>query len=454
MREKPLLIIPIETKVRELDAKLLLSVIALRKGFDVIIGAIQEMKYLVDLLDRGIYLDKAVTNTKFGHFFRYRKMGHKIAVLDEEGLVYFDADVYLQTRIHEKSFNYVSKLFTWGPEQAKVISSAVASSLAQRITVTGNPRFDLLRRELWKVYQSDVAARKGQYGRIILVNTNFGFVNRDTDTSALQKTFSNSPISKKRPGFYEGWTAAQKKVMCSFQEMLPLLRRHFPEHTVIIRPHPSERLDIWNKAAASMQKMQVVREGNVVPWILASDALIHWNCTTAIEAFFLNKPAFAYREERVDQYEQHLPNVCSYHAYSAEELLAMMKQAMNGTLEFSSDAIKARDNALQQHIAPLEGKLAAEHMVNELFEISKSFKRERSLKEKGLQKIKRLWRHVLDLLDPGRHERDHYISIKFPDTEIKEIQERVQTLSECLNYRKDISVEKVQKNCFSLTVSR
>ncbi|MGX9728409.1 MAG: surface carbohydrate biosynthesis protein [Candidatus Electronema sp. VV] len=453
MKDKPLLIIPSETKVRELDAKLLLAVVALRKGFDVVVGALKEMKYLADLLDRGIFLDKSVTATKEKWFGRYRKLGHRIAALDEEGLVYFDAETYRQLRIYPPSMLEASFFFAWGPDQAEIIAPAIGS-LAERIRVTGNPRFDLLRPELRNVYAEDVSILRRRHGRIILINTNFAFSNRDDDCQALHKTFARYPISKERPGFFEGWTAAQDSVMRSFQEMLPQLRQHFPEHTLIIRPHPSERLDVWQEFAAAMPKTEVIREGNVVPWIQACDALIHWNCTTAIEAYLLGKSAFAYRKEQSDQYEQQLPNACSFHACRPEELLRLIEQALAGTLEFSAEAAVARDEALRRHIASLDGKLAAEQIIDELLPLAWSFERKRSLSETGLRTLKQTWRAVLDQVNPARHSRDKYAAVKFPDTEIDEVRARVAVLAECLHYPAEISVRQAGWNCFSLTINQ
>ena len=42
---------------------------------------------------------------------------------------------------------------------------------------TGNPRIDLLRREVRGYYDDDVAALRRRFGRYILLNSNFGRVN-------------------------------------------------------------------------------------------------------------------------------------------------------------------------------------------------------------------------------------------------------------------------------------
>ncbi len=52
-----------------------------------------------------------------------------------------------------------------------------------KLTLTGNPRWDFLRRELRGVYADDAAQLKAQHGRFILVNTNIGLVNSAKNTS-------------------------------------------------------------------------------------------------------------------------------------------------------------------------------------------------------------------------------------------------------------------------------
>ena len=452
MKTNPLLIIPVETKVREFDAKLLLAVVALQRGFDVVLGALWELKFFTELLDRGIFLDKSIAKTKAQWFSRCRRQGHRIAALDEEGLVYFDAETYRQLRIHPPSLAAADLFFAWGDDQAEVTAPAVGA-LAERIRLTGNPRFDLLRPELRRVYDQDAAKLRNTYGRIILINTSFSFANSANDAKALQQTFSQYPIEERQPGFFAGWTEAQHKVLQSFQEVLPLVRERFPEHTIIIRPHPSEDLQLWQDAALSLKQTVVIREGNVVPWLLAADVLVHWNCTTAIEALLLRKPAVAYRKEQPDFYEQPLPNACSFHAASPDELLDMLDQAIAGRLTASPEQLAEQGKILAHHISSLQGSLAAEKMVEELLQLSQTFPRQRNISQRTVQVMKRLWRAVLDQFDSSRQIRDSYVAGKFPDTTADEVRERVQILAECLGYSGNISVREECRNCFSLSVA-
>jgi hypothetical protein len=342
--------------------------------------------------------------------------------------------------------------FAWGNDQAEVMASAVGT-LAERIRLTGNPRFDLLRPELRMFHNDDVNLLRSKYSRILLINTSFSFANSANNTEALQQTFAQYPIEKKRPGFFAGWTAAQHKVLQSFQEILPLVRERFPEHTIIIRPHPSESLQLWQEQAQSLPNTAVIREGNVVPWLLAADVLVHWNCTTAIEALLLGKPAIAYRKERPDFYEQPLPNACSFHAANPDELLDMLDQAVAGRLAASPDNLAKQQKILAHHVSSLQGSLAAEKMVEELFQLSQTFPRKRKISQQTVQVMKRLWRAILDRLDRSRQIRDPYIAEKFPDTTADEVRKRVHVLAECLGYSGKITVREECRNCFSLSAT-
>ena len=52
------LIIPVENQVRELDPKLLLACIAVRKGFSVIIGSHREGDFRITSFPRSWYLNE------------------------------------------------------------------------------------------------------------------------------------------------------------------------------------------------------------------------------------------------------------------------------------------------------------------------------------------------------------------------------------------------------------
>ncbi|MCS5607779.1 MAG: hypothetical protein NZ936_19460, partial [Alphaproteobacteria bacterium] len=138
------LLLPVETKVREFHAKLLVAAIAVERGYRVVLGEQNAMVRQIDHLPRGLYIDKSIASSKTEHFQRLRQRGNKVAAWCEEGLVYRDRQAYLEQRINLDSLAQVETFFCWGDVQRQDIGG-LATGMEQKLSPTGNPRFDLLR---------------------------------------------------------------------------------------------------------------------------------------------------------------------------------------------------------------------------------------------------------------------------------------------------------------------
>lgn len=78
---------------------------------------------------------------------------------------------------------------------------------------------------------------------------------------------------------------------------------------VVIRPHPSESLDSWKCLQEQFPDcISIERNGNIIPWMLASNTIVHNGCTTAIEGRLLNKLIITYRPLKEPIVEVDLPN--------------------------------------------------------------------------------------------------------------------------------------------------
>jgi surface carbohydrate biosynthesis protein len=91
---KACLIIPVENQVRELDPKLLLACIAVRRGFAVFIGSHREVDFRITSFPKSLYLNKSMTERNLKMFRIIEKMGHEILTWDEEALVHLPAETY------------------------------------------------------------------------------------------------------------------------------------------------------------------------------------------------------------------------------------------------------------------------------------------------------------------------------------------------------------------------
>jgi len=231
-----------------------------------------------------------------------RRLGHRIAAWDEEGLVHFSPENYFARRLSAAALSQVSMLFAWGEENAELFRKYPQFPDVP-IHVTGNPRGDLLRPELRDYWAEDTARIRERFGDFVLVNTNYAMVNAFLPTLNLLVPGDGSSGAPEMgaaavglpPDFALGLAAHKRAIFERFLELPGALGRAFPDLTIVVRPHPSEDPAPWQEAVSGCDRAHVVQEGNVVPWLLAARAQVHNGCTTAVEAFALGVPALAYQ---------------------------------------------------------------------------------------------------------------------------------------------------------------
>jgi surface carbohydrate biosynthesis protein len=183
----------VEIQVRELDAKLLLACVAARNRIPVVIGRIKDIHANLPAFPRGIYLSKGMGPQSVRKFEFIRGIGHSIAALDEEALVHYPPENHFTKRVSPVAGRFISDLFAWGPENEKLWRSAPQFQ-DSKIHLTGNPRGDLLRKELLPYFAPESQRLRDLHGDFVLINTNFPTVNSsrgiyeiDPDTGAVAR---------------------------------------------------------------------------------------------------------------------------------------------------------------------------------------------------------------------------------------------------------------------------
>src|SRR6266404_856917 len=83
-RLKPILYFPMEITARELDARLLLAVLGLNRGFDVVIGQKWLIERNIRAMPPGIYLSKTLTHRDAKAMREAKRCGYLVAAVDEE----------------------------------------------------------------------------------------------------------------------------------------------------------------------------------------------------------------------------------------------------------------------------------------------------------------------------------------------------------------------------------
>ena len=465
MQTKLPLIIPVENQVRELDPKLLLSYIAVARGFTVYIGSRREIHFHLPAFPRGIYLSKSMTGASDLMFRIMRAMGHQIVAWDEEALVHLPDEIYYSRRLSPQAMAYVGRFFAWGKDNAELWRRYSHIDPDAAIIVTGNPRNDLLRPELPAYYEEDVRQIGNTHGEFILINTNFNHVNGFTPVQNLFLPASEGDASMHFGRAAKGMTREyalglynlKRAVFADFQEMIPRLSQAFPDTNFVVRPHPTENPDVYKQIASTCQRVVVTNEGNVVPWLLAAKALIHNGCTTGVEAHVMRVPALSYRASTDDDYDfgfYRLPNSVSQPCFNLEELKINLARLLNG--EFSMELEPKHQQMISHYLAAIEGPFACQRIVEVLEELS-----DESMSSKGTawwQTIGgwALWfgrTRIKRFKDsrPHSHNRPEFQKHRYPEVSLEDIRDRIARFQKLLGDDREIKVEKWQGQFFRIS---
>ena len=460
--QKACLIIPVENQVRELDPKLLLACIAVQRGFAVIIGSHRKVDFRITSIPRGLYLNKSMTERNLKMFWIMEKMGHEILTWDEEALVHLPAETYYSRRLSPTAIRYNSHLFAWGEDNAELWRQYPDLPADMPIHVTGNPRSDMLRPELRSFYEPEAEEIRKTHGRFILVNTNFNHVNAFFPAQnlfqPLKKAEESPQFGKAAVGmsreYAEGLRDHKETIFAAFKEMIPALDQAYPDHTIIIRPHPTENPQVYIDIANECQRVKVTNEGNVVPWLMATDVVIHNGCTTGVEAYMMEVPAISYRARINEKYDlgfYRLPNLISHQCFDIDQLQETLTKIITGELGTASG--DERRKLVNHYLAAQEGPLACERIVDVLEkkmerqpELARPPLRDRLL-GRGYATYRRLLKYVRKHL-PGKHAPPEFHRYRYPGISLQELMNRINKIQQVLGDTSKIKAEQISDQIF------
>ena len=459
---KAWLIIPVENQVRELDPKLLLACIAARHGFAVIIGSHREIDLRIASLPQGLYLNKSMTDRNLKMFQIMHNLGHQIVTWDEEALVHLPAETYYSRRLSPSAIRYNSHLFAWGEDNAELWRQYPDLPPEMPIHITGNPRSDMLRPDLRRFYETEAENIRNEYGRFILVNTNFNHVNAFFPAQNLflppkrvgeAPQFGKAAVGMSRE-YAEGLRDHKQAILDAFKQMIPMLDRNYPDHTIIVRPHPTENPKIYSELAAGCHRVKVTNEGNVVPWLMAADVVIHNGCTTGVEAYVMKVPAISYRPKINEEYDlgfYRLPNLISHQCYAPEQLQEMLNRILAG--EIGAAEGEDRQVLLKKYLTDHDGPLACQRIVD----VIESMLTERPdfpeppLNKRLIGLISANWRRFNRYARkylPGSHAPEEFHRHRWPKVSLQDLNTKISRLQEIIGDRPKINTGKISNQIF------
>ena len=366
MPESKWIVIPIEVQRRELDAKLLCSALAIQRGYRVLVGHDQMVRRMAPYLPKGILFDKSIGADGDRKVSRYHRSGYAITAMDEEQTGFLSApENFLETRLGDQTLAVTERWFC--------MSDAIRDHCirrfpqhASRFVTTGIGRTDIWRKELSGLFGKEAEAIRTENGPFILFNSNFSVVNHARGEAFVRRQFSR--FQKQ----YENAETEQERLfrqnaenLHEYVKIITEILEWFPEHKLVIRPHPSEDLGFWASRFSDHPRVVFSRSGVVTPWILASDCVLHHGCTTGIEAELMEQPQINYAPKPDHHHDSETAKAFSHFVHTPSELKEVMEAMVNGSREY----LKPR-KGLETYFASLEGKLVAEHVLDEFDKFS------------------------------------------------------------------------------------
>ena len=275
----------VDNPLRDLDGLVLVGWHLARMGIDAWLTPMYEQAFDVRAIGADFVLVNYVRFNNLEHVVAYRREGVRVGVLDTEGAGGKTPAEFAGLGGASGGAGAVDLYCAWGGAQRKSLVEARVVP-ADRIELTGCPRYDYCASP-WR----DALQRPVEPPGYVLVNTNFPIVNprfsRGTDDEVA--TAVSAGLSRE---FAEAYVRDARIALAGVLALMETLLTRWPSQRFILRPHPFEAHECY-RALERHANFALRQEGSSVEWLNQARVLVHLNCSTAVEAAMLGKPALS-----------------------------------------------------------------------------------------------------------------------------------------------------------------
>jgi len=327
-----MLYLPVEIKPRELPGRLLLACCAAESGFAVVIGNQVEMDRYCRFFPPGMLLEKDISTRRWQNIRPLFNKGFSIASIDEEAGGFFSMPQFIDARYDGELLSSAAKTFFWSQMHLELVQARFPEVVMQT-SVVGNPRFDVCRPELRGVFTAASQDIRQRFGDFILLMSNFSYSNYVLGEEKLLSEAKRSGKYKNdaERDTYLGRVTHKKNNMAAFIDALPEIRKAFPNLSIVIRPHPVERIETWREIGNTIENCHVVYEGDANSWLLAAKAIFHHGCTTGLEAFLLGRASVSFHPHPHETYDAEPSAKVSLVAGNQAQLIVQLRSIVDGS---------------------------------------------------------------------------------------------------------------------------
>lgn len=270
---------------RDLAGATMLAYAAARRGIRTSLVPLYEQGVDVPLLGLDAVIVNYARPTNRDLVEGYADAGLPVFVLDTEGGVLAEeganAPATLAAYVRESGLaDLLAGYFFWGPRLRDAFAEH-SGMPAARLHVTGCPRFDFAAprwRELLHYPERG----------FILVNANFPLVNPRFSQSPEQEAITLLSTGWERD-YVDRLLSDLRQIFRGFLAAIRDLAAATPGRRFVVRPHPFEDPQPYDRAFAGVENVKVDAQGSVLNVLHNCACLVHVNCGTSVEAIMLDR---------------------------------------------------------------------------------------------------------------------------------------------------------------------
>ena len=438
-----------EIKKRELDARLYFACKAADKGYSAVVAPKSRIYQYSNFLKPGINVFKSLGTNNSIIIKKLRSHGHKCVAWDEEAFVTSkDMNANLKMRFVENNMRKIEYFFAWGKSEKKILTKHF-KKFKDKIKITGNSRVDVLKKPISKIYNQEVKRLKEKYGNFVLFFTNFARINHITfDAKNVDEYLRRVSVHDIKKGdknyeYLQGMVKFQSNNFDKLSSFFKKFSKSFPKKKLIIRCHPSEKIETYEKLVKSNKNIHIISDDeSSIAWIGAADISIASNCTTSVESYIYNKLSINYLPFRKKKYHFLLPEKLSINAYSDDQAIKCIKEFYKKKYENYLSILKKKEDSVKKSIYNIDKNICS---VTEMLKYMSKIELKKSYNDKNSNRIffyylifKRFIKRIFESLGLIKYsEHRLYLMGKIPSFNHSEVLNKMKKILPLMNLKID-----------------
>lgn len=344
---KKRIVIVVDNPLRDLPACSLLA-LELSQEYDVYLTPVAQAPYEIFRLGADLVLLNYIRISNQPLLEKLIASNIPYSVLDTEGGVFLKIGSGTETSYtktilkDERLRNNVQQYFVWGKTlYSQLLEGKVYPE--KSLLCLGTPRTDFYHPRFQPYFSTAIRDPKP----MVLVNTSFPsnnpkFSTRQAEANMLIEKFNYSAE------FISELFSQLDLVMQDYVDLVKYLAPLFPQVQFVVRPHPFENLEFYQRQLSTYPNVDVNCVDAVAKWIWESKVLVHYECSTALEAGFAGRPSISLAQHRNVRPIESVALITEY-AKDFEEVRKQIASVLNGTHQIPTN--------VQTHLHQIENDI-------------------------------------------------------------------------------------------------